>query len=194
MDCKQCGAPLADGTEDGVELCPECEAVAESGLEAVVEPGLEEVAESDLEAVVESEREAIVITRPERKKEDSESQQGKTKPSGKKGAKSGAKGAMPLPKGAKPLPKGAKPSSKQASQAQYTPPFNPGRRFAITSLTLGIFSFFTPYMGIACAIVGLILGVVSINKSRAVRMPFGMAVAGSIASAFSFFVWLTIIF
>lgn len=81
------------------------------------------------------------------------------------------------------------PVEAQAPQTyNATPVYNapqpaavPGKGLAITSMVLGIISlalFCFWYLAIPCAIVGLILGAVAINKSRITGIKNNMAIAG----------------
>lgn len=61
----------------------------------------------------------------------------------------------------------------------------PGKGMGVASLVLGIVSlvmFCIWYLSLPCGIVGLILGVVSMNKAKAVGMRNGTAVGGMVCS------------
>ena len=64
------------------------------------------------------------------------------------------------------------------------PPANPGKGLGVAALVLGIvglvFCFFLPYVGLPCALVGIILGVIGMKKSKEAGAPAGMAVAGMV--------------
>ena len=74
------------------------------------------------------------------------------------------------------------------AQPMYNAPVNPpvpAKGMAITSMVLGIVSlalFCLWYLALPCAIVGLILGGLAMNKAKAVGMKSGMAVAGIVCS------------
>ena len=57
-----------------------------------------------------------------------------------------------------------------------------GKGMAIASLVLGILAVVIPYAGTACAIVGLILGIMGKKKMDEAGAPSGMAMAGIILS------------
>jgi len=61
---------------------------------------------------------------------------------------------------------------------------DPGRGMAIASLILGIASIPLAfiYVGIATAIVGLVLGIMAKKKQSEAGFPTGMAVAGMVCS------------
>lgn len=62
----------------------------------------------------------------------------------------------------------------------------PGKGMGIAAMILGIVSlvlFCFWYLAIPCGIVGLILGILSLNKAKAVGMKNGLATAGIITSA-----------
>ncbi len=65
-------------------------------------------------------------------------------------------------------------------QGPVQPP--PGKGQSIASMVLGIVSLVVPYGGLAIAIVGLILGIISKKKLQSVGAPFGMATAGIVTS------------
>ena len=61
----------------------------------------------------------------------------------------------------------------------------PGKGMGVASLVLGIVSlvmFCIWYLSLPCGIVGLILGVVSMNKAKSVGMRNGTAVGGLVCS------------
>ena len=74
------------------------------------------------------------------------------------------------------------------------PQKNPGQGLGIASMVLGIVSLIIPFLGTACAIVGLILGVLSKKKSDAVGMPSGMAVAGIVCSIIALAISVLLLF
>lgn len=64
---------------------------------------------------------------------------------------------------------------------QQPAPSVPGKGMAVTSMVLGIVAlalFCIWYLALPCGIVGLALGVVGMNKAKAVGMKSSMAVAG----------------
>ncbi|MCL2694708.1 MAG: DUF4190 domain-containing protein [Clostridiales bacterium] len=64
---------------------------------------------------------------------------------------------------------------------QPQPPAPKGKGLSIASMVLGILGCI-PYAGWACAIVGLILGLVSKKQLKEQGAPHGMATAGIICS------------
>jgi hypothetical protein len=77
------------------------------------------------------------------------------------------------PAGGQPYP--AAPPAGQYAPAYGQPPQNPGKTLGIVGLVLG---FFGPL-----SLVGLILSIVGLVKSRKVGQPNGVAIAGIIVSA-----------
>jgi hypothetical protein len=62
----------------------------------------------------------------------------------------------------------------------------PGKGLGITSMILGIVSlvfFCAYYIALPAAITGLVLGIISRKKAKAVNAPHGMATAGIICSS-----------
>lgn len=62
----------------------------------------------------------------------------------------------------------------------------PGKGAGVASLILGIISlalFCIPVVGLICALIGLILGIVSVSKSRKAGKKCGAGIAGIICSA-----------
>ena len=53
---------------------------------------------------------------------------------------------------------------------------------SVASLVLGICSLVIPYVGVATAIVGIILGIMGKKKAMEVGAPSGMATAGIVVS------------
>lgn len=81
-------------------------------------------------------------------------------------------------------PAPVQPVYQQPNPVQQTPVV-PGKGMAVASLVLGIVSlvmFCIWYITLPCGIVGLILGIVAMNKAKAVGMKNGMAVAGLVCS------------
>lgn len=80
------------------------------------------------------------------------------------------------------------PQQPYPAQPMYNAPMQPtvpGKGMAITSMVLGIVSlalFCVWYLALPCAIVGLILGGMAMNKAKAAGMKSGMAVAGVVCS------------
>ncbi len=65
------------------------------------------------------------------------------------------------------------------------PKSSPGKGFGIASMVLGIVSlvlFCVVYVAIPCAIVGIVLGAVSILKAKKVGASCGMGIAGLVCS------------
>jgi len=65
------------------------------------------------------------------------------------------------------------------------PPANPGKGLSIAGLVLGIVGLALVcawYIGIPCAVVGLILSILGKKKSKAAGAPTGMATAGMVLS------------
>jgi len=70
------------------------------------------------------------------------------------------------------------------------PPVDPGRGMSIAGMVLGIIGLAfcwlsTLFFPIACAIVGLILSVIGMRKSKEAGFPTGMATAGLVCSVVS---------
>jgi len=65
----------------------------------------------------------------------------------------------------------------------------PGKGMAIAALVLGIVSivigFFVPFLNIVCAVVALVLGIISKKKAQEVGAPTGMATAGLVLGIIS---------
>ena len=64
-------------------------------------------------------------------------------------------------------------------------PPNPGKGLGVAGMVLGIVGLvflWLFYIGIPCALVGLILSAVGYKKSKDAGMPGGMAVAGLVCS------------
>ena len=75
-------------------------------------------------------------------------------------------------------------------------PSIPGKGLGITGMVLGIVSlvfFCVFYIGLPCAIIGLVLSIVSASKAKAVGQKNGMATAGVICSAISIGLGLIVI-
>lgn len=84
---------------------------------------------------------------------------------------------------------GQPPQYQQPYPPQYAPPMapvaqDPGRGMAIASMVLGIVSIplAWAYVGVATAIVGLILGIIAKKKQKEAGFPTGMSLAGIICS------------
>ena len=61
----------------------------------------------------------------------------------------------------------------------------PGKGFGIASLVLGICAvllYLSPFAGVASGVVGLVLGIVSINKAKRAGVKCGLAIAGVVCS------------
>lgn len=75
-------------------------------------------------------------------------------------------------------------------------PIVPGKGLGITGMVLGIISlvfFCVFYIGLPCAIIGLVLSIVSASKAKSVGQKNGMATAGIICSAISIGLGLIVI-
>ena len=58
----------------------------------------------------------------------------------------------------------------------------PGHTLSLASMILGICSLVVPYVGVAGAVVGLILGIMGKKKNAEYGLPAGMATAGIVMS------------
>ena len=81
----------------------------------------------------------------------------------------------------------AQPQAPQQPMPQTQPSASvPGKGLGIASMVLGIVSlvlFCFLYIAIPCAIVGIILGIVSRNQAKKAGAPTGMSTAGIVCSA-----------
>ncbi len=79
------------------------------------------------------------------------------------------------------------PQAPQQPMPQVQPSTSvPGKGLGIASMVLGIVSlvfFCVLYLAIPCAIVGIILGIVSRNQAKKAGAPTGMSTAGIVCSA-----------
>ena len=70
----------------------------------------------------------------------------------------------------------------------------PSNGMAIASMVLGIVSLVFPFLGIATAVVGLILGALAMKTLKASGAPTGMAVAGIVCSIIALAISIICIF
>lgn len=91
-----------------------------------------------------------------------------------------AQPAYQQPQPAQPAYQQPQPVYQQPAPVQQAPVV-PGKGMAVTSMVLGIVAlalFCMWYISLPCGIVGLALGIVAMNKAKAVGMKNGMATAG----------------
>jgi hypothetical protein len=77
------------------------------------------------------------------------------------------------------------PAPQPAAPVGGPPAANPGKGLGIAGMILGIIGLVLLcvwYIGVPCAIVGLILSIMGRKKSKAANAPTGMATAGMVLS------------